>query len=398
MKKLFLTIFAGVLALIAYAQYERFDFRNAREISAIRLYSTDSEGYLIRDYYENTTALDSVERVYAYDKKNKTAYVLTPRGNYRVWLTDEAAKAMKKDKEVGKLNGEDLNAVIEAMNLKLEGRADEYNRAHEAYLNFLAEEARKKRMEDSIREQRRLDSIARVEAALEQERINRYRATENWSVIPLGNVKLRCKEEGCGETVDGGKVVSCGMKQDTIYFFSQEELALGKTYMKMHYAVHKVDTEKDKKLAFHVKAFADSLQSEGAILSPEMVPSMNLWSLENCLDEVKKAAPYGFVEDWGWDEEYGTLTFHISYTNLNKKTIKYITVYWQLKNDVDDPRGSGQFKGTGPVDYLDTGSWEWDNTLYFVRGDVTRMRITKILLTYMNGTTKVLTGKEIKFN
>ena len=57
-------------------------------------------------------------------------------------------------------------------------------------------------------------------------------------------------------------------------------------------------------------------------------------------------------------------------------------------NDVDDVRGRGVFKGTGPVEYLSSASWSWNNSLYFLANDATTLRIAKIVLTYMNGNEK----------
>lgn len=69
-----------------------------------------------------------------------------------------------------------------------------------------------------------------------------------------------------------------------------------------------------------------------------------------------------------------------------------------VTNDVNDVRGSGHFKGTGPVEYMHSGSWDWDSSYYFVGGDATNMRITKLIITYMNGTQKVLNRNMLRFN
>ena len=84
--------------------------------------------------------------------------------------------------------------------------------------------------------------------------------------------------------------------------------------------------------------------------------------------------------------------------NTSSKTIKYIKVYWTVKNDVGDVRGSGSFSGTGPVESMSSASWNWDYSSYYVKGDASKMRITKVVITYMNGTVKTLTGDSIIFN
>lgn len=105
-------------------------------------------------------------------------------------------------------------------------------------------------------------------------------------------------------------------------------------------------------------------------------------------------APYGFIVKWSWDNEV-TVSLQLRYFNSNKKRIKYIEVHWVAINDVGDVRGRGSFRGTGPLGFLESGSWDWDRSLYFVADDATTMRITKVILTYMNGTKKILTGDAI---
>lgn len=56
------------------------------------------------------------------------------------------------------------------------------------------------------------------------------------------------------------------------------------------------------------------------------------------------------------------------------------------------------FTGTGHVEYLETGSWDWDSSNYYVAGDASKMSITQIILTYMDGSKKVLPKGGIKFN
>lgn len=92
------------------------------------------------------------------------------------------------------------------------------------------------------------------------------------------------------------------------------------------------------------------------------------------------------------------VTFNIRYTNTNSKTIKYLTVYFKITNDVGDIRKTGYFQGTGPLKEGETASWDWDSSSYFTAGDASNMSITKIVLTYMNGTKQVVAGKYLRFN
>lgn len=92
------------------------------------------------------------------------------------------------------------------------------------------------------------------------------------------------------------------------------------------------------------------------------------------------------------------ITFNFEYTNTYTKTIRYIDIYFKITNDVNDVRSVGHFRGTGPVKVFNSASWEWDSSSYFTYGDASNMEITKAIITYMNGTKKVLTGRLLQFN
>lgn len=119
--------------------------------------------------------------------------------------------------------------------------------------------------------------------------------------------------------------------------------------------------------------------------------------LDEYVKRLKKSAPYGFFTDWGWDSEYSCISFNFNYMNTNRNTIKYIDVYFKVTNDVGDLRKTGHFQGTGPLREFESASWEWDTSYYYVSGDGSNMNINKVILTYMNGTKKVLTGKLLVF-
>ena len=142
--------------------------------------------------------------------------------------------------------------------------------------------------------------------------------------------------------------------------------------------------------------FKDSL-SKNSDLCPDLINALNYHYLDQHIKEVKRDAPYGFFEDWGWNDEYSVVTFNFEYTNMNVKTIRYIDVYFRITNDVGDVRMTGHFKGTGPLKELETASWNWDSSSYYVAGDASNAKIVKVILTYMNGSQKVLTGNMIKY-
>ena len=116
------------------------------------------------------------------------------------------------------------------------------------------------------------------------------------------------------------------------------------------------------------------------------------------VSKLKKEAPYGYFDSWDWNDEYSMVTFNFRYVNTNPKTIKYIAVYFKITNGVGDVRKTGYFQGTGPLKCGESASWDWDSSSYYVAGDASNMSITKVVITYMNGTKQVVSGKYLRFN
>lgn len=49
----------------------------------------------------------------------------------------------------------------------------------------------------------------------------------------------------------------------------------------------------------------------------------------------------------------------------------------------------------GPVESFQAGSWNWDKATHYTSGDASEMKIVKVVITYMDKTTKVLTGNAL---
>ena len=165
---------------------------------------------------------------------------------------------------------------------------------------------------------------------------------------------------------------------------------------KAHYAKIPIALQQDEDFNYHLLAFKDSIDESALNLCSvrAVTDYLNFRSYTKAVEELKAKAPYGFITKWSWENEV-TVSLELEFFNTNKKKVKYIDVYWVATNDVDDVRGRGVFKGTGPVEYLSSASWSWNNSLYFLANDATTLRIAKIVLTYMNGTKKILTGNSI---
>ena len=85
----------------------------------------------------------------------------------------------------------------------------------------------------------------------------------------------------------------------------------------------------------------------------------------------------------------------LSFVNTRKSKIRYIAFHFIITNDVGDVRCQGVFRGTGPVEEFETSSWEWNDSSYYTWGDSSKMKFTKVVLTYMDGSQKILTGGNI---
>ncbi|MBR5102700.1 MAG: hypothetical protein IK092_06205, partial [Muribaculaceae bacterium] len=265
---------------------------------------------------------------------------------------------------------------------------------------------RQKNIEDSIsREKERVrqmeiqDSIVKEN---EQRRLIKYREQHDWHWLPIRKsdgttVTLKCAL--CDKTTsykdDAFKIIT--INNDTAYSMEVKSGFLDNVYLVFHCFEIPNELRTSDDYITYKTVFADSLALKPEY-NKEFVEQLNNYSFYEYIEQLKKEVPYGFFNSWGWDDEYSTISFNFNYMNLNKRTIKYIDVYWKVTNDVGDVRKTGHFKGTGPLEQYESASWNWDYSSYFVAGDASNMKITKVIITYMNGQQQVLTGNKIKFN
>jgi hypothetical protein len=301
-----------------------------------------------------------------------------------VTVNNDLAKILKKSKSIPQLKDKELTENSLRYSKELAEKFDRLNAN------------RLKQIEDSIA-QAKADSIENVrrqeEIAMQQEK---YRNSHRWVWAPIGKTEVGCSL--CSHKVKNeDSLYIRGISNDTLYYADLEEGYLGQTYLQYHMIPIPKTLKGNTDFSYHITAFADSIKSHSN-LHKDLVEYINDHFLLEYADDLKKEAPYGFVKSWGWDEEYSMVTMHLTYTNTNKKTIKYIDVHFKITNDVDDVRKTGVFKGTGPVEEWESVSWNWDSSSYYVAKDASNMSITQITLTYMDGTKKVIPKGQIRFN
>ena len=218
-----------------------------------------------------------------------------------------------------------------------------------------------------------------------------YVNSHKYYKVPLGDNSIYC--EICKEYISPKDVFyTLGIRNDSIYYMAVKEGDLGLSYSEFHKSKIPQSLNSDKDFLYHYEAFKDSLTDDSTDYA-ELGQYLEYQDYVDYWKQLKKIAPFGYVNEWSWDNEYSMVTFNIRYTNTNSKTIKYLTVYFKITNDVGDIRKTGYFQGTGPLKEGETASWDWDSSSYFTAGDASQMSITKIVLTYMNGTKQVVSGK-----
>lgn len=394
LKKLFIFLFLIIANTTMYAQYTstQYTSRNSFIRKALVLYQKNDQGFY--QCKENVMAdfVRDIVSVYAYDKKSQNLYARTSNGNYVITLNKDYAKLIKKNKQIPKLSEQEIDRLVNNVNNDLSVIFSAKNDS----ISLALKRKREKEIADSIElvrmKEREAERIKQAELAKEQA-FEKYRKENIARRIPIDNTSLYCSV--CNNSYSDDYVWAVSIQRDSICFLSKKTEALGDEYSEAHVAQIPSSLNADDNFLYHIEAFKDSLTNDHIDLYD--IEDFNAEEKYHHIQRVKKKAPYGFIQDWDWGGEY-FVTFSIRYLNLNPKTIKYIDVYWKITNDVNDLRGSGHFKGTGPLAQYESASWDWDSSTYFVAGDATNMSITKIILTYMNGSQKILNKSQIQYD
>lgn len=348
----------------------------------------NGNGFYVKNENRMTDVVAGVVENYAYDKKAQNLYVLTENSNVVVTLNKDYAKIIKKNKEIPQLSGEELERVVERHNEQLKNKFSALNRKREQQITDSIDKAR----QDSIDELNRQNALAAARNKARED----YVGSHDWHTVPLGNSHMKC--DLCDEYIDSKDVFyTFGIHSDSIYYATVKDGKLGLSYIEAHESKIPATVSGDKDFSYHCEVFKDSLIDDSTDYA-HMIRYISYKRYEDYMARLKKAAPFGYIEEWGWNNEYTMVTFNIRYTNTNSKTIKYLAVYFKITNDVGDIRQTGRFQGTGPLKEGETASWNWDSSSYFTAGDASQMSITKIVLTYMNGTKQVVAGKDLQFN
>lgn len=86
--------------------------------------------------------------------------------------------------------------------------------------------------------------------------------------------------------------------------------------------------------------------------------------------------------------------FDITVVNFRKTEIKYVRITVNGYNDVNDLEATKTFKCVGPIGYLDSGEYAFDDAFY--SRVITSLKITKLSIDYMDGSHREFVGSEVK--
>lgn len=351
-------------------------------------------------YAENSKQydVDVVDNVcceYAYDEKHRNLYVRINTANVQITLFDNKETKFKmKNSLVPKLEGSDLQNEINKQSNILKEKIQTINKHIQDSIKSKRDEELKER-ERKLKEKAYNDSL---------DKIYFDEHKETWNAIPINVESLYCVE--CKKDIDlspnihDGYLILCDVSQNKhfLYYHCYELGLLNIKRVSSHKLIVSSDLEKYNKFQQHMRSFTDSIKNSNEKENfDEIMKIINDYPSELYSNEMQKIAPYGFVENFYWNYAYGYVTLNFTYTNTNKKTIKYIKPYFQVTNDVNDIRGNGHFSGTGPLEQYETATWNWDYSNYYVAGDATKLRITKIVITYMDGSIKTLDSNHIVY-
>ena len=364
----------------------QFDNSNSVVRKTLLVYELDSKGFY---HKKEGTLIDKVDKVvsmYAFDKKSSNLYVQTETGNYVVVLNKEYAKIYKQSKLAPFIDEKMIDAEVARVNNMLEERFESLNQARTKYLRDSAEKVRLAALE-KIRQ----DSIQK---AFQKAVDLKYIQSHNWHDLPMNKLGLECIL--CGHHVYEDIVYCEGIVNDTIYYVEDATGIMGTTFKKLHVSNYNPRLKNEVKYNYHVKLFNDSLHSR-PYLSPEYVKAENEKTYAAYAESISTKAPYGYVENTGFDFQEDHLIFDFAYTNSTPKAIKSIDIFCNILAPDETTKKVIKLKANGPVEMLETKSWPWDDDTNKVPNLVTNLRIGKLVIYFKDGRQKVLMPKDIVY-
>lgn len=241
------------------------------------------------------------------------------------------------------------------------------------------------------------DSIEQVK--IEEQKRHEYRQTHNWHTNSVHSY-LECMTCNKHRYLDNCYIVS--LDSNNCYYLSNDPSLkmLGIEYHELHRSRTPYSLPLVKK---YFEMWKDSIDNpkHNPKITPESAKVINEQRYRDFCEKLREKTPYGFITDFGANfNSVNGVEPYFEFFNTNKKTIKYIEFFFSVYNAVNDlcyldHKPIGSVKGVGPVESFNPSVWSWNRATHYTSGDANYIRITKIVLTYMDGTTKTLSGDSI---
>lgn len=345
-------------------------------------------------YLKDYKHVYGTEHFFGYNNKTHKFYYYTDNA-IACYMPQEKNCIEKFTKEimqsgVKKMNENEIKSIISSIRTKME---DDFRQKNDSII------IANKRKE----EQRKIDSLEAVKQNKEAQ--ESYRQTHDWHQLNLKSSTIfRC--DFCSETHLEKNIYVSALSSDTIYYYKKEpdQSLLGQSFHQLHYAKMASGFKNTQSFKEYVAIWRDSIENNNQFSNKEAL-RINQQSYIDFVSTIQKMAPVGFIQNWGWHlNTVSGIESYFSFFNTSKKTIKYVEFFFQMYNDVGDrcflrynDSYTGSVKGVGPVPSFTASSWSWDRATHYTTGDATSMKIVKVIVTYMDGSSKVLTGNMIKY-
>ena len=335
---------------------------------------------------------EGLETFYCYDKSNNMYYFYTENtlGYYNPQTINyiNYMKRIFKKTNVKNINEEDAKSLLDRL---LKEMNTKYERKNDSIAEIKRAE-REKFVKDSTE--------TAQQKALEREE---YRKSHDWRNLLMSKTyDMKC--EFCDKNHYKKKYRVMFINTDTIYYLLDEPdmSCLGINFVGLHYSTLTRDFKNDIKFKEYINIWQDSIANNNNF-SNQKATIFNYIQYSEFKDKVYSVAPNGFMRKWGWQMNSAQgIEPYFSFFNSSNKTIKYVDLFFSVYNAVGDRcylkyerSYIGNVRGVGPVEPFETGSWNWNRATHYTSGDASEMRIIKLVITYMDGTTKTIPNNSI---
>ena len=355
-------------------------------------YETKGLDFFSDEHTQYSHAVEGVEHFYCYDNSNNIFYYYTDNTigfynpNHPQYI--KFIKNCMKQGNVKKVKDSEEKLLTENI---LKGMQERFRRKNDSIAEC-KRIAREKYVKDSIETAQR--------KAKEQEE---YRKTHDWRDLSMSkSYGLKCEFCDINHYMKNYRVMF--ISADTLYYLLEKPdiSYLGINHVGIHYSTLTREFKNDNQFKEYVSIWRDSIANNNNF-SNQSAAIFNLIQYNEFKDKVYSIAPYGFMQKWGWELNSAQgIEPYFCFFNSSKKTIKYVDFYFSVFNAVGDKcylkyerSYIGNVRGVGPVEPFESGSWNWDRATHYTSGDASEMRIVKLVITYMDGTTKTLPNSSI---